>query len=199
MQKIQDLESAFGNYKPLSGIGWEDMFISDIEKPTIITGHGKNLFRKRPDLFAEVLNGSTGYGRRSMVASGLGGEVYRLDLGSEALAEKRYTGRENGIVQIQDLAKIGLLAKDLPRVRAPKTYYASHNTLLMEYIDAPTWEQVVNRDPGMQNILLGEFSKSGGLRLLSRNKILVDNSSKFVRLNQDGEYEFILADPVVQS
>jgi hypothetical protein len=197
---IPDLESIFEGYKPLNigGISYGELFISDIENPIIVTGNGKNLFKKKPKLFLDVLNEKAEYDRKLM-ASGLSGDIYKANLDGETFAEKRYRCRENGITQIQEMAKLSCLVSDLPRVRVPKTYFASEKNLLMEYIDAPTWESIVQENPNMQKVLLESFAKSGGMKRMLRNRVQVDNNSKFVKLNENGEYEFIMADPVMQS
>ena len=195
---LRDLRVMFENYDRIlniEGVSYGEMY-THAGRPIVLTSSGKKLLKEKPGIFLGAFE-KPDYGR-SPFASGQSGDVYRVEAEGEVFAEKRYRCREDGITQIHDMAKLSFLTKDLPRVRTPRTYYASREALFMELIEARTWEQFVKDDPKMEGVLTKSFYKSGGMRRLSQNNILVCNDSKLVKVDENGEYEFVLVDPVIR-
>jgi hypothetical protein len=198
---FEGFDSILGRYdkKPLEVecFHYGELFTLDTGKSIIVTNTGKKFFEENPEIFHETFRESAEYEKkRSLLASGFGGSVYKVSHEKYVFAEKKYSWRENGIAQIQDLAKVSFLMKDIKGVRTPKTYYASKDKLLMEFIEAPTWERMVQENPKMEEVLKKSFSRSGGMKRLIRSGIYVKDDSTFVNMNKEtGEYEFILSDP----
>jgi hypothetical protein len=196
MEKLEDIEfdDLFKDYsgKPIDMHGTPAYHFTLGDEPIIITKDGEQLFKERPYLFQEVLYRKPREDK-SLVNEGQHGRVFRV---GETLAEKRFKDwRERGTEQIRDLALIDSWSVNKQKIRALKTYYASGDILLMEYIGAPTWSKIVEGNHGMSDVLQREFHKNGGKKI-QRNSY-VSFESRFVIPDSDGGYSFVLGDPEI--
>ena len=190
-----DFYSLIGNYnkEPLNMYGTiGEMFMLARGKPLIVTSGGKKLFEERPELFLEVLC-DVPRDEKSLLSCGRNGDVYKVGLNGKVLAEKRYgKWRENGIDQIKEMAEASHLLKNCNGIRMAKTYCATPDKLLMEAVELPTVEKLVNNDKNMHAVLRKALVNKGW-REISKH-MSVSNDSTFVD-EKNGEYEFILVDP----
>lgn len=164
----------------------------------IVTNKGEALCEKHPGLLLGCISKSSDYmDRRSLVDEGPNGAVYKFQVGEDILAIKEYkTDRNSGIEQLQRLAKLDWDLRDLPTIRTPQLYFASMDMLGMEFIDAPTQEEIEKRYPEKKKLLDDLFFRRSGLQE-SGLKIYFKFDDILVKRDpKSREYEFILIDPV---
>jgi len=163
----------------------------------IVTNKGEALCERHSDLLVDCINRDSDYmDRRSLIAEGLNGSVYKFQVGEDTLAIKEYkTDRDNGIEQLQRLAELDWDLRDLPRIRTPLLYFASTDTLGMEFIDTPTQEEIEKRCPEKKKVLMNSFFRSGGLEYMLKKNIDLKPDDILVKWDPESrEYEFILVD-----
>ena len=201
----EDLKSLIGSYTTvplfLDGQQYASKFVPEgqKDKAIIVTIKGEELFNINPSLLSDVLKLTPVHNaRRKMFAKDRDKtcDVYKVDLEAGSFVDKRYESwKEDGITQLQDTEEIGFDVRNMPRIRTPKTYFATSRVLFLEFVNAPTFEQIVKKSPAMEEVLMNSFEEAGGLKYMLEN--CNDNKIDSILVETDpktSEYKFILID-----
>ncbi len=206
----ESLEKLLGSYvvRPLSvrdsRYGNLNDSVEDVAK-ILITKDGEELLGQYSNVLLSVIRRDASYkGQREKVNEGSHASIYKIRVGSGVFAVKEYrsTGREDGIRQLSKLSELSnaIGQEGIKNLRTPKLYFASSDTLFMEFIDAQTWKEFIELHPEKEKKLMDSFYKSGAMLFLTEqsSKGNADPSHESILVKpitpESDEYEFILID-----